>query len=647
MPAGWQTVPCLDSAWVQQNVPPPDFFAPANLFETASPQDPLVFAQLNTTFITPGTEMDVPQSTDGGVPTGQANRWSVQNNTNFFTGTNTHQDWVQFVVQVSDGQAVLCVWNIDRTIPDYYTNTFCSAGWSSSVGVPISNTTPVPLRNGGALQSLDFVNMAGYVDASNPANPLLKMVVEMSPVQDSAHSVYAVVGSDAYGLGSNSNWREISGAVFGHSLGSSSEFTNAEVRTTIMTSNCRGDTTANGDTCTSRPPLQNNLDFCTNWGLTAENSNLAYVDCPAMNVFAPPLNVATTGNNLNEVFLNPHLAVANYLLSTAPTGGALGPSHAFVRDNDNDHGAIPSTLNGAVFYESPDIFLVQHNAPVDVNGTSSDALITPGLLYDLWVRVNNELGCNSVPGVQALVYVADPTVGLAPWDQGKVTNGEYWGDSAQQSGSSITVPAGGKALVGPFTWQAPEGSTPHKCILAAIKATNEPAPVDTSDAPGSNQVAQRNIQVQDCDYGLTNATTSDASVQLTLTVTPNTVVLGLTGSANNVSVSIDDEDSSWLGVWTNQLQANPGAGFAVSHVDNKTIVRVGVPSVVLDVVTLPAGQTRTVLTNPIAANGTPDTVNARLQVGAVVTYITEASVQSVSNGGTCQFTANGTPGPVP
>ena len=201
--------------------------------------------------------------------------------------------------------------------------------------------------------------------------------------------------------------------------------------------------------------------------------------------------------------------------------------------------------------------------------------------------------------------------------------------------------------MGPFTWQAPEGSTPHKCILAAIKATNEPAPVDTSDAPGSNQVAQRNIQVQDCDYGLTNATTSDASVQLTLTVTPNTVVLGLTGSANNVSVSIDDEDSSWLGVWTNQLQANPGAGFAVSHVDNKTIVRVGVPSVVLDVVTLPAGQTRTVLTNPIAANGTPDTVNARLQVGAVVTYITEASVQSVSNGGTCQFTANGTPGPVP
>jgi hypothetical protein len=648
----------LDQAWVHDHVPPPapyPFFQPAGIrpasaSQGATQQVPYVSGQLNTTFVTVGTETDVPQliwTSDAEIHDGTANNWSVQNNTNGFIGSNNHADWVQFGIQAINGDGYICIYNWDNTLGDD-SASICTSGWDSTVGIPLFGV-PVPLRNQGRLQAFDFVNIAGYTDNSDPANPLIKMVVELSSVQDEEHSQYAIVGPDTYGLGGR--WYDLNGGVFGAGGGSSAEFTNAEVWTQLAASSCQGNTGSAVDPCPASPGLQGNVSFDIYYSLTAENTNLAYVCAPSANVFTPS---QTTGNNLNEIFPNPHYAAATYILSTSSTagctapsaGGCVAPSHVFVRDHDNDHGATPSTLGGAVFYESPDIFLVPHGSPVDLDAVSTEQLVTEGELYDFYVRVNNEFGCNQVAGAQALVYVADPTLSLTPWEQGKVTNGEYWGDSTQKTGGSVTVPAGGKALLGPFTWPAPASGSPHKCILAAIKATGEPAPADVTDAPGSNQVAQRNVQLANCEYGLTNATTAPASVQLSFTVTPDTVKLDLAGPIDNVSVSVDDADSSWYNVWSSQQQADAGAGdggsFVVSHVGDRTIVRMGTHSVVLEKVWLAAGESRTVLTVPTAENVTSNDVQAKLEVDSVVTYTRDAATQGVANGGACQFTATGT-----
>ena len=647
-PNGWVSMPCLDKQWVKDHVPPPDFFAPANIAQpaTATSQYPLVFGRIDTSFRTVGSVIDVDQgqwtNPDAGVHTGPPDTWSIQNNTNKFTASDGHGAWVQFTVQVTNGTAALCLWELNLSTGDFFTNTLCTPGWNGSAGIPNPGHL-VPLRNQGKIQPLDFVNVAGYADTSTPSAPKLGMVVELSMVDDSAHYQYAVVSPDVDGL--TGRWGEISGGVFGEGGCSSAEFTNAQVWSRLMTSNCVGDTSPeSGVTCGSSSALQGVVGFSTDWSLTCENTNLTYVNCPSIGVNAPTWP-GSNGTSVN--FPNPNFASVNYVLADPANTSTMPPSQAFVKDNSNDHGQVPSNLGNQAFWESPDIFLVNSGDPVDLNAEPSDTSVMPNGDYDLWVRVNNEFGCTQVTGVKALVSLADPTVGLTIWSQ--VTNGEYWGNSTQMENGNITVPAGGRALLGPFLWHAPDNysGSGHKCILAAIKSDSQAAPSDPTDAPNSNQVAQRNIQIDSCDFGLTNATTSAATVRLTLTASPPEVILGLTGE-DNVSVSIDDADGSWYSTWYSQLSADGGVidtnSFTVLHAGDKTTVRMGSHSVVLNEVSLPAGTSRSVSAVPVAKNTAPYSIQAALGMQAEITYTPEdASQKQVDNGGSCNFTAQGTP----
>ncbi|MGA2876071.1 MAG: hypothetical protein ABSE82_11110, partial [Nitrososphaerales archaeon] len=50
--------------------------------------------------------------------TGSSNNWSIQLNTNTFTGSNSQDDWVQFTYQQPVnvlGQNELCIWQIELT----------------------------------------------------------------------------------------------------------------------------------------------------------------------------------------------------------------------------------------------------------------------------------------------------------------------------------------------------------------------------------------------------------------------------------------------------------------------------------------------------------------------------------------------------
>ncbi len=273
-----------------------------------------------------------------------------------------------------------------------------------------------------------------------------------------------------------------------------------------------------------------------------------------------------------------------------------------------------------------------HGTPVDLTAVSTETTLTPGGVFDVWVRLHNDLGCTNVTGAKALVYLADPAALSVEWNS--ITGGLYVGDSSSPSG--VTVPAGGQALIGPLTFTAPTTGigNGHKCLLAAIEADGEPPPANNTDAPDSNQVAQRNLEfASPCVYPLTNGTSSSGNAQITLTVTPNTGPTPALTALPDVEVAFDDADSSWFSVWNSQT--GNGTAFAVTHsaATNSTNVRLGVFSVTLNAVPLAPSQTRnaTGVVNPSGGTLT-------LQIGATLTETGPGGKVLVANGGSCVAT---------
>ncbi len=522
-----------------------------------------------------------------------ANRWSFQSTTNIFAVPTGHSNSgdaaaVQFVIQSNGSTSAICIWNVDVTSQSY----------------PNQCVVPSPQQRSGGLQAFDYGNIAGYANS----NGTLSMVAELSWVPSGQPNQYSVVTNDANGLAGN--WTAMSGGLLGLGGGSQAQLTNAEVVTEVLGATCTGDTQAGSPIC-APPTLQPNGTVFVGGTGTVETNNLTAVGVPTLN------------------YLNPDLEVSNGTATTS--GGCLGPSQAYVKDSPQDFGATPSTLGNQVFWESPDLFVVPRGTPVDVNAVSTETTVTPGGLYDAYVRVHNDLGCSDVTGAKTLVYLADPSALSVQWDS--ITGNNYVGNNLSSTG--VTVPAGGQALIGPLPFTAPTTGigNGHKCMLAAIEADSEPAPVNNTDAPDSNQVGQRNLEFfSPCVFPLTNGTTSDGNVQITLTVTPNSnTPPSLTGFPD-VEMTFDDADSSWFNVWN--VQVGNGTAFSVTHNNgtNSTTVRLGAFSVALNQVPLKAGQSRNATGNINPTSGT-----LTLQLGATLTDLSGRVL--VTNGGSCTATA--------
>jgi hypothetical protein len=579
---GWNSIPCATKEFMDANFPHPD----VQLTVTSPGTTPIVFGQINVT---------VPQvSSTNNVLGGSStpNQWSVQNNTNPFPVPAGHTNsgnagWVQFVIQSNGSNSAICIWNVDLTTQSY----------------PNTCVSPAQQRPGG-LQAFDYANIAGLVNS----NGTLTMVAELSWVPSGQPNQYAVVANDVNGLAGQ--WTAVSGGLLGIGGGSQVQLTNAEVVTQALASTCRGDTQAGSPIC-APPTLQPNGTVYVGSTATLETNNLTAVGTPTLS------------------YLNTDLEVSN--LTATTTGSCLGASHAYVKDSPQDFGATPSTLGNQVFWESPDIFVVPHGTVVDVNAPSTETTVTPGLQYDVYVRVHNDLGCTAVTGVKTLVYLADPSALSVQWSS--ITGNNYVGNNMSATG--VTVPAGGQALIGPLPFTAPVTGigNGHKCLLAAIEADGEPAPVNSTDAPNSNQVGQRNLEfVSPCVFQLTNGTMSNGNVQITLTVTPNSNTPPSLTVSPDVEVTFDDADSSWFNVWNGQ--AGNGTAFAVTHnnVTSSTTVRLGAFSVALDPAPLMAGQSRNATGNINPTSGT-----LTLQLGAILTD--SGGHVLANNGGSCTATA--------
>lgn len=198
------------------------------------------------------------------------------------------------------------------------------------------------------------------------------------------------------------------------------------------------------------------------------------------------------------------------------------------------------------------------------------------------------------------------------------------------------VPAYGQALIGPFNFTAPtDVGDGHKCLLAAVQAVGEPPVADTFDAPGFNQVAQRNLIFGTCSYPLTNSSGSDGEVGIALTAVPPETTPTLTGSVN-VSVDFDDPVATWFSVWNAQPES--GVDYTVSAVGGVTTVRMGRAAVDLEPVPLGASQTRGATTHI----SLPPSTSLALEFQA--TLRDSSGTVLVTNGGTCQNVGPRPPG---
>ena len=210
--------------------------------------------------------------------------------------------------------------------------------------------------------------------------------------------------------------------------------------------------------------------------------------------------------------------------------------------------------------------------------------------------------------------------------------GQYIGNNGSSTG--ISVPAGGQALIGPLAFTAPTSGigNGHRCILAAIQADGESAPLNHYDAPDSNQVAQRNVEFANpCVFPLTNGTSQDGNAQITLTVTPSTGTQPSLTALPDVEVAFDDADSSWFNIW--KTQSGAGTTFQVTRWGSVTNVRLGGFSVALNSVPLAAGQSRNATGTTNLPSAYPSAVT--LQIAAMLTETNGSGTVMVQNGGSC------------
>jgi hypothetical protein len=619
---GWESIPCtpvqeviardgvpvvppgLATPYVAQTPNPTTSIRQALVPPTTSTPLPFVFAQAEMMFPVIGSVADVfpnPPSYSGcrNDPTVTPNMLSAQLNTNKFVMSNGHNGVVQFAI-VSAGltaeQIHMCIWQIDATTSDYASATHCV-------------TMPPPPRS-TPLQPFDFVNIAGFIDAAGALN----MEVELSWVPPGWPKYYQVSWPDTYGLANN--WLHVDGAPLGGGDCSQAQFTDTSLVTRMMVSTCRGVTSANSSTAgCPAATLQPNVTLeyqDASKTVTGETNNLREIGVPQVS------------------YPNPYLAVTNVTATT--TGSCLDPKHLYVRDYALDSGATPSNPNHEAFWDSPDIFLVPAGSMVDVNSTPAQSLITADTDFDIYVRVNNDLGCASMTGAKAKVYLADPAALSTIWNP--VTTGY------QAGASSGTVTAGGKALLGPFRYHSPPTGfgDGHKCLIASIIADGEAAVSNDFDAPNSNQVAQRNVQLENCAFPLTNATGTNGDVEITLNVAPPETLPSLT-TLPAIAVSFDDLDSAWYNVWA--AQPENGTAYSLTHIGTSTTVRLGKAAVTLHSVPLANGQSRTAHGNLSLPSGTSQTA---LNLQTTLRSSTTGAVLAPVNGGSCKATGAG---PVP
>jgi hypothetical protein len=648
----------------------------------------LKFGQVETTFVdvvsttaAPNAETNVPPQQSaipecvGRPPT--PNELSIQANTNPFPATSgdaagvNDQAWVQFVLQsigLNSGGAPgfnICIWNNDFTLgkadantipsttapicnattpcatprtciggrclaPTYWPDCLATTNYAVNVGTASFNLAAQTRQ----LQTLDHATVAAsaFTDA-NDGQADVGMVAALSWFDSSGntadyHGLYAIVTSDRYGLGASTHWQNVSGTVLGMGDCGIGTFPQGTmVYTSVQAGNCATQgTPPPGVTVTWPGVCPNTLgisgspsgtDDTVNY--TDESNNLNIVGG-----VASPLALSTDGNNYLET---------HYLATV--DGQCVSTPRVYVKDHPQDHGSTPSNLGGEAFWESPDIIVVPPTTTVTPTTPATDPVVIAGQTYAVYVRLHNEFACGPVNAVRARVRWGDASVSAPVWTD-VITNPS---DPSNLHWSAAKDLLSGDALdlIGPITWTAPSGVTPHECLRVDIQAAGEAAPADTTNVFDSYQIAQRNIEIGNaCTWSLANgAQSSQLGVSLTATNTSGQSYL--LASGDSVTVTFDDPGLALLAAWS--ANAHPGCSVAPGTAPNTTMLTMntGVGRATVEGGPLAANAVLNVSSSVIPAEFSGTTIDL-----AIATYFTNGGtiMGPASNGATCSAKAS-------
>lgn len=571
-----------------------------------------------------------------------ANSFSVQMNTNPFVsstgpaafphGAATHPGWVagdqawdQFTIQVGGGFFSVCIWQNDFTQGKEFTLAANNAYIPNCVHVTGSGSLATQSRD---LQPLDFVSVVGsaMLDA-NGTDHDLGIVVQLSfwdpaKAPDDYRGLYATVAPDLYSLYEAGKWTTASGTLVGEGGGSMARFNQASVLTRVVAGNCVTSVVNSAGQQVATPcpsTLPTGTATASTLQFTDESNNLNIVP-------TTQTALALTNDGYKNLEMQ-------YLAATGSPAQCDATPHVFVRDYDQDNGSTPSNLNGQAFWESPDLILVPAGSPATAPPITQ---VVAGQQYSIWVGVHNDYGCADVGGVTARVRYGDAALASPVWTDVIATADNYFA-------ATVNVPRFGSNFVGPIPWQAPATADPHECLVAIIKGASEPAPANVNDTPGSNQIAQRNIEIgNDCSWKLNNGTGANGMGTITLKT--------LTGTqdgqpytpqpGDDVRIMFADPGgTTFAAAWPTPPGANPP--YTVTNVNNVTTVKlISTGFVTLPKVALASGQSVNVSSEVIPALFSGTVID--LQIGAALTN--GGTIPVVNNGASCQATATG---PVP
>lgn len=208
----------------------------------------------------------------------------------------------------------------------------------------------------------------------------------------------------------------------------------------------------------------------------------------------------------------------NYAASGTLSTSAAGLRDLYTRDRIADIGTLPSNPGGEPFWQSPDIFVVPAGSPEpDLNSNAVSTVVVEGGDYDVYLRVTNPT-CNAVTLSGVRIVSADPSAINSVWTE--VTTGSgYVGDPDDGN----TVSPNSSRFFGPYRWipSAEEtGADGHRCLLAGFSSSDDPVG-DFFDAPGQNNVAQRNMNINGCNFELPNNGSAPVNYNLRITTDAN------------------------------------------------------------------------------------------------------------------------------
>jgi hypothetical protein len=252
------------------------------------------------------------------------------------------------------------------------------------------------------------------------------------------------------------------------------------------------------------------------------------------------------------------------------------PGDALVRDHAADDGALPSSLGLAPSWASPDILVVAQGSGVSIDDVASDALLTAGQAYDVYVRVQNA-GCGALANVRVRLRSLAPSLDGSLAGALAITPGDaFAGDATHPDGLSLAP--GARDLLGPFAYTPSSDELAAgggaRALLAELDASDDPR--GSGDVANDSNAAVRSVQLRSgaadpvASFAFGNPGPGGACVQLVLEL----IDVPISDPATEAIVRLPYDarfESAWSDVAGALIEHDAAGGVTTIHMQRKRV----------------------------------------------------------------------------